>query len=154
MTTTALAVFPTKVDRWLAVVLSIGLVVQLVSFVSALTTPNSITTGTLALSCVGLFAPIVLLLALAVPTRYELHSDQLVIRSGLIRYRIPYAAVRGVEPTRNPLSAPAWSLDRLKIKRPSGFALISPKDKDGFMRALLERAPHLKRDGDRLVLVA
>lgn len=154
MTTTALAVFPTKVDRWIAVVLGSGMVVQLVSFWSALTMQRPSDPYALVLPSFGLFVPLLLVLMLAVPTRYELHPDQLVIRSGLIRYRIPYPAVRGVEPTRNPRSAPAWSLDRLQVKRLSGYALISPKDKDGFLRALLERTPHLKREGDRLVLIA
>jgi hypothetical protein len=95
--------------------------------------------------------PVLIVTLLAWPTRYELHEHELVIRSGVIRYRIPYSDIRAVTPSRNPLSAPAWSLDRLRIDRKRGFALISPQDKDGFLRALAERARQLTLQGDRLV---
>jgi hypothetical protein len=88
---------------------------------------------------------------LAWPTRYELHEQELVIRSGVIRYRIPYSEIRAVTPSRNPLSAPAWSLDRLRIDRKRGYALISPRDKEGFLRVLAARTDQLTLRGDRLL---
>ena len=74
-----------------------------------------------------------------------------MIRSGVVRYRIPYVDLREVHPTNNPLSAPAWSLDRLKLVRNRGYALISPDDKPRFLHELARRAPHLTLQGDRLV---
>jgi hypothetical protein len=45
-----------------------------------------------------------------------------------------------VVPTRNPLSSPALSLDRLRIEYGQGRAImISPADKGPFLRALEER---------------
>ena len=141
--------FPTKVDRWLAVVLGIGLAVQLGAAASMILTPG-IPYGPLV-GVFMLFFPVGLVAILSLPTRYELHPEQLVIRSGVIRYRIPYSDLREVHPTNNPLSAPAWSLDRLKLVRSRGYALVSPDDKPRFLHELSLRAPQLTLQGDRLV---
>ena len=86
------------------------------------------------------------------PLHYEVGDEALVIRFGVFRSRIPYEQIRKVVPTRNPLSSPALSLDRLHID--AGSALgpnISPADKAGFLEALVKHTPHLRLDGDRLV---
>jgi membrane protein YdbS with pleckstrin-like domain len=89
---------------------------------------------------------------IVLPIRYTVASDHLVIRFGLIRSRVPYDKIQGVKPTRNPLSSPALSLNRLHLETGSSLGPnISPKDREGFLRALAARAPHLKREGDRLV---
>ena len=65
------------------------------------------------------------------------------------------SALQGISPTRNPISNPALSLDRLRLER--GMTLdtcISPADKAGFLRAVAARAPQLRLEGDRLVLKA
>jgi membrane protein YdbS with pleckstrin-like domain len=141
-------VFPTKVDRWLIVVLAISFAVQVGAAIALLAAPG--VPYAIAIALAVLVVPTALVAALSYPTRYELHPDTLVIRSGVVRYRIPYADLRGVEPTRNPLSAPAWSLDRLKLVRAKGYMLISPDDKPAFLHALSQRAPQLTLEGDRL----
>ena len=82
-------------------------------------------------------------------TRYEVTPSEVIIRSGPFRSTLPLASIVEVFPTRNPLSAPAPSLDRLQINyRGRGgemsFALISPKDKEGFVRDLASAAPRLR----------
>lgn len=70
-------------------------------------------------------------------TYYVVEHDVLRIVSGPFRWRIPLADITNVEATRNPLSSPALSMDRLKVsygKRK--FVLVSPEDKEGFIRAL------------------
>src|SRR5690606_34291240 len=63
------------------------------------------------------------------------------------------AAIEEVYPTRNPLSAPAWSLDRLAVRyrtgQRRGLALISPARQDAFLSLLGERAG-LRREGAEL----
>ncbi|MBI2956490.1 MAG: PH domain-containing protein [Acidobacteria bacterium] len=91
------------------------------------------------------FLPAVLLL-FTWPITYELAASELLIRSGLVlRWRIPLEAIEEVRETRNPLSSPAWSLDRLEVRyrRPasSGVILISPRDKAAFLRELAARVP-------------
>jgi hypothetical protein len=73
-------------------------------------------------------------------THYTFEGDELVIRASFFRWRIPVAAIESVEPTRNPLSSPACSLDRLRLRWPGRSLMISPADRDGFLRALGQRA--------------
>jgi membrane protein YdbS with pleckstrin-like domain len=84
-------------------------------------------------------------------TRYTLTESTLIVQSGPFRWVIDMKAITEVFPTRNPLSSPACSLDRLQIRygnsRPG--IMISPQDKAGFLRALAARSPGLKLDGDR-----
>jgi len=140
--------FPTKVDRWLAVVLLGGLAILLSASWTAAGTAQRI--WELAL---GVIMPLLLISMVALlswPTRYELHDQEIVIRSGVVRYRIAYASITRVIPSRSVLSAPAWSLDRLRIDHARGYALISPRDKPGFLKALAARAEHLAPQGNRL----
>jgi hypothetical protein len=77
-------------------------------------------------------------------THYTLDADSLRIRASFFRWRVPLAAIESIEPTRNPLSSPACSLDRLLIRYGRGKRImISPADKAGFLRALTRRAPQL-----------
>lgn len=90
------------------------------------------------------------LLVLAYRTRYCLDDDNLTIRLGPFSKAIPLAQISAAYPTHNPLSAPAWSLDRLRIRGSfSRFgALISPRGRDRFLVELATLAPHLEyRDG-------
>lgn len=92
--------------------------------------------------------------ALAHPVYYEIDPPALRIRSGLLHYSIPLAGIDSVRPTRNPLSAPALSLDRLRIDYRKGkkaaFALISPEDRAAFLRALASCTEGLEAHGDTL----
>jgi hypothetical protein len=89
-------------------------------------------------------------------TRYILHDRELMIRAGPFRWRVPLEGIEKVYPTRNPLSSPACSLDRLRIRyRGSGFGvMISPEDKGAFLRDLVSREPGLELDGERVSRVA
>jgi hypothetical protein len=86
-------------------------------------------------------------------TRYVLTDRALIVRSGPFRWVIDLEAIHEISPTRNPLSSPACSLDRLHIRyrpNPSGL-MISPLDKEGFLRDLMELTPGLKMEGDRVL---
>jgi hypothetical protein len=88
------------------------------------------------------------------PLNYEITHAELITRCGLIRWRVPLASIEEVRPSRNPASAPTWSLDRLRVeylKRGSTRALlISPEDKLAFMRDLADATPGLELKGDRV----
>ena len=147
-------VYPSKVDTWIAVLLiAVGLMalVSLAVGAYALASGGADPGGAWGWMGSGLF--LVALYALLVwPVNYTLTEDKLVIRFGVVRFRIPYATISEVKPTRSILSSPALSLDRLFIDHTgkTGFAMISPADKESFLTELAERAPHLKREGDRL----
>jgi len=84
---------------------------------------------------------------------YILTDEHLIIRCMSREHPIPLPEIYEVFPTHNPLSAPACSLNRLRIKfKGSRFgALISPKDKIVFMNDLLSRCPHLIKVNNRLI---
>ncbi len=86
------------------------------------------------------------------PMQYGLNDAHLLLRFGICRQRIPLVDISEVHPTRNPLSSPALSLDRLHVQFGKGFfkaVMISPADRNAFLEDLATRAG-LKRDGDRL----
>lgn len=73
-------------------------------------------------------------------TRYTLTATDLHVASGPFRWSVPLRDVRAVTPTRNPLSSPALSLDRLRIDYGRRrWLMISPIDKEGLVRELEAR---------------
>ncbi len=79
-------------------------------------------------------------------TRYTLEGDELQIECGwLYRRRLPVKRILRIEETRNPLSSPALSLDRLALVLQSReYLLISPADKAGFIAAIRHLQPSLE----------
>lgn len=93
-----------------------------------------------------------LFLALMTTTYYEITPAALVVHSVGLHREIPLGAIQQVFPTRNPLTGPALSLDRLQVDYSTGgqarFTLISPEDKLSFMQDLVANAEDLEvRDG-------
>ncbi len=126
--------FPSKVDRWLLLVLILAVVIQIIALAGALTESEDLHgpllgSGVLLLT-VGLFT------WLLRSTYYEVSGDTLKVVSGPFRRRIPIDAIDSIEPTRSPLSSPALSLDRLRIRYGNRRVLVSPADKRGFLKAL------------------
>ncbi|MCC7123936.1 MAG: PH domain-containing protein [Acidobacteria bacterium] len=80
-------------------------------------------------------------------TDYTLSSNELLVRSGPTRRRVPTALVRRVRPTRSLLSAPALSFDRIEISGDFGAVMISPRDRAGFLVALRAAAPQARFEG-------
>jgi hypothetical protein len=94
-----------------------------------------------------------LYVGLVFPMRYGLSDTHLLVRFGVCRQRIPLVDISEVHPTRNPLSSPALSLDRLHVQYGQGIfkaMMISPADRNPFLDDLAQRAG-LKREGDRLL---
>jgi len=84
--------------------------------------------------------PVVVVLGAGLPlwtlfgTRYELTPGRLRIRCGPFRWTVPLNEIRAVTPTRNPLSSPALSLDRIRIDYGRGSSvMISPRDQARFL---------------------
>lgn len=95
------------------------------------------------------------MLWLMVTTSYEITPASLIVRSGWLQREIALDTIQQVFPTNNPLSAPAWSLDRLQVDYSKDgrrrVVLISPEDKLRFMQDLAGQAGDVEvRDG-RLV---
>ena len=141
MSTPSAADVPTTyrsaVDRWLLVVLGAAMLVAGVSCGLAIfvgDAPALVIAGAAGALGIGLPAWVL------TTTSYTLTSERLDVRSGPFRWRIPIAGIVDVAPTRNPLSAPALSLNRLRITtfgRPD--LMISPADRHGFLDDLEAR---------------
>ncbi|QXA08459.1 PH domain-containing protein [Acinetobacter pittii] len=76
-------------------------------------------------------------------TYYVVENNTLVIKSLVFRWKININDITQIEPTHNPLSSPALSLDRLKIYYMKNgevtSVMISPKDKETFLQAINKR---------------
>lgn len=145
--------YPSKRDAWL--VLFLWTAVGMMGAAGAQTVFSDapfgfrIGMGTLLLASAGF------ILWLLYSTHYTLTSRALVVRSGPFRWTVRLESIQEIFPTRNPLSSPACSLDRLRIRyRESRFGImISPQDKAAFMRDVADRVPGLEVDGERVVRV-
>lgn len=123
-------VYYSRVDWWVGVLLAgslffcFGLGVYLLCY-----------DRTVALIVFGITAcSVAFVLLLAVPCKYTLLDDHLLVQAGLIKFRIPYFEIRKMEKSSNPLSSPALSLRRIKITKTKGFLLVSPRDRDQFIK--------------------
>jgi hypothetical protein len=131
--------FVSKRDGWLVAVLWGASLIDFAVAVWLLTGPH----GEPAFVAPLLIAVGVFQLHALYATHYTFEGGELVIRSSFFRWRVPVASIESVEPTRNPLSSPACSLDRLLIRWSGRSLMISPADRAGFLRALAQRAgPH------------
>ena len=82
-------------------------------------------------------AQIFLLEGLMRSTYYLIEGDTLIVRSGIVRWRIPIRSIRSITPTRSAQSSPALSLDRLRIEYDdSKSVMVSPEEKVRFIEAL------------------
>ena len=86
----------------------------------------------------------VFIFLLCVNTKYYIRDEHVVIKGILKDTLIPISSITSVRPTRNPLSAPALSMDRLEINHGKyDFALISPLEKERFVEELLKINPQI-----------
>lgn len=139
-----------KVDTWLALVLVLGFLGTAAGMVVGVTEGRI--PAVVAAIILLVDAPLMLWLPFSI--RYGIGAGELRLSCGPFRWRIPVDAIREVRPTRNPLSAPAASLDRLRIdytvRGKDRMALVSPRNKEAFLEDLALASPGLRLDGDRL----
>jgi hypothetical protein len=144
-------IYKSKKDRWLV---TTAVIVLAVCTLGGLQMVIQESGGRLVMGILGLLFVAATLL-LFHPIRYELTDQELRIRGGLFRWRIPYDQIDAAAPVRSFLTAPALSIHRLRIDyryrdRPA-FILISPEDREGFLEALAPKATRLIRSDDRLI---
>lgn len=99
---------------------------------------------------VGLLAMGLLVILLAFPSYYKLSAENLLIRAGPFRWRIPLSSIQRIETTHTRPCASAWAFDSFKIHYVQGakdlFILVAPKDRSAFLQKLSAACP-----GARLV---
>lgn len=126
-------IYPTKIDWWLRPLL----------FVPLLSCGLTIALGhdrtAILVSWAALAAYAALMLCLGWPIRYTVSPEELEVRFGIVHRHIPWARLVSMELSQNPLSSPAFSLDRIDVRYTTEagrerFILISPIDREAFMR--------------------
>lgn len=140
-----------RVDWWLAALMTLPAIGGIAVLGAGLATGHRDMLYTGA----GTIAAYALLLALMViPITYTIDADSVRIRSGaLLKITIPWDRLISAELSSNPLSGPGLSLKRINLeyRRPSGretFVLISPADREAFLRELAATSPrHQLVDG-------
>ena len=146
-----LAVFRSKKSAGLITVVAAVLLICFAGGIFLLATGDG---GDIALGIAALAASLAYLW-LTIPVSYQITAGELLVRGGPFRWKIPLDSILHVRRSKNPMSAPAWSLARLHIsyrkKNRKSFVLISPKDRKAFVEKLEAAAPGLKKDGDGLV---
>ena len=147
-----IAYFPSKREWWIVLLIWVGVIVGMVGGIF----PVFLEDGTfgskipVAGVCLGIDG---LMLWVLYGTGYTITSDQLVIRCGPFTFPVPLNEINAVTPTRNPLSSPACSFDRLKIAYLDSMRtiMISPKDKSGFLSTIVQHCPTLMVRNDRVM---
>lgn len=85
------------------------------------------------------------ILYLMVSIKYEINESQLIIHQAMGKMVIDINTVKSIEPTHTILSAPASSLDRLRISyNKYDDVVISPRRKEEFIQHLLSINPQIE----------
>ena len=126
--------FASKIDRWILILLIVFVFFDVGMIIAIALDPQSPGEATFAiLACIAAMA---LVVSLLLRTYYVVEKGMLRIVSGPFRWKVPIDKISSVTPTRNPLSSPALSLDRLLIRYGKRRIMVSPADKQGFLRAI------------------
>lgn len=137
--------FESKRDGWILAVAILVPVLALAVISTQWYLSRRDVRGPLAGAVIVVLAIIVFVGWLFRTTYYVIEGDVLVIRSAFLTWRIPIRDITAVTPTRNPLSSPALSLDRLRIDYGTRFILVSPAERQRFVDALHAVNPAIMR---------
>ena len=151
---TEMSTYPSKRDWWLMAILWSAAIFFIYTAFTVHKEPVAPWMKVFATCFSGILALLTIaLVVLAYFTSYSLDPVNLTIKIGPFSKKIPIAEITEAFPTWNPLSAPAWSLDRLRIRFSfSRFGvLISPVKKFEFLEELNRLAPQLERKENRLI---
>lgn len=127
--------FPSKTDAWLVVIMVISLIAVIAGFVGVIIEKQA--PEVTVMMGGAMLLGVLLIVSLLFRTYYSVEGEVLRIVSGPFRWRVTISEIESLEPTRSPLSSPALSLDRLRIRYSGGKSiLVSPADKQRFAKAL------------------
>jgi len=127
--------FQSKVDSWLIIVFVAAMVLQIAVLVSVIRRDSD--PWEVLVLVVATLSVLLLVGSMLRYTYYSVEGGQLRIVCGPFRWRVSIDDIHSVEPTHNPLSSPALSLDRLRITYGKNRKImVSPADKAGFLEAI------------------
>lgn len=127
--------FKSKIDRWLLILLVVVMIFEVVVMsVAALQSGDPRAAFGLVVTALLIVALIGWLL---IGTHYTVDGNTLRVVSGPFRWKVAIDQIHSVEATRSPLSSPALSLDRLRIRYGKNRQImVSPADRRGFLKAI------------------
>lgn len=126
--------YPSRVDTWIAVILLASALATLVASAILVSTPMA---GRWFVAVPLVVIAAGLPLSLLANTKYQFVSSHLQIGAGPFHWSVPVKEITAVSKTRNPLSSPALSFDRVLIQYGAGKSImISPKDERAFLLEL------------------
>jgi uncharacterized membrane protein YdbT with pleckstrin-like domain len=149
--------YKSKKDAWLFVLIAIAFLISFLSLILTIITPGALQQGGWV-SIVVVVVAWAFVASLIWPLYYEITPSELVVRGGLLHWNIPLSSIQQVHPSHNMFASPSLSLDRLRIEYNQNgktrSMLISPKDKPGFLRDLVQYAEDLELRDDSIVRLA
>jgi len=130
--------FKTKIGWWfhltMIVIVAIGCVMPLALGIQY-DTMSTIIVGVI-MSAITL----VFIFPMYLNTYYVLENETLHIRCGfIVNMRIPYKDITMIYETKDPSASIGLSLDRISVNYSKGEVLISPQNKQEFIRLLNQR---------------
>ena len=128
--------FKSKIDIWFVLLLGIVLGGALLVTINGESWSSSIM----------MFLVIVFVSYIFMTTFYIIESQNLIIKSGfIVNMKIDIQNIKKISKSKNITSSPALSFDRLEILyNKFDTVLISPKDKSGFIEAILKINPQIE----------
>jgi len=128
-------VFRSKIDWWVRLVLIAAVLTEIVVIgMIAMEGRDPVETTTVILVCI---LAIMLFAWVMFGTAYKVDRGILRITSGPFRWKVPLDQIHSVEATKSPLSSPALSMDRIRIRYGKNRrVMVSPADKAGFLKAI------------------
>lgn len=140
--------FPSKKDVWFGLIIWGFVLFMIAAYVFGgepigmqFITYNSIAGYVLSVLIIGL------LLWLWFGTGYKIEGGFIKIKFGPFQSKVKIAEITKLRATKNPLSAPALSIDRIEILYGKyGTALVSPKNRVQFIKTLLAENPGIEVD--------
>lgn len=135
--------FPSKIDRWLVVLIGVATLGGPVSvYVGSRDKP--LPQSTVLILAAGLIIPVALVGWLFSTTEYVISGPDLRVRSGPVRIVVPIGSITRIARSDSLASGATLSLSRLAIEYGAQQeVIISPADRRGFIRAIVERAPNV-----------
>lgn len=127
--------FSSEVDTWIALVLFFSVGFSLYMAIMVLLESISLV-GILVVAALVLIGA-ALPLWLFISTKYIVNENELTVQSGPFKWKINIQEIKEVKKTRNPLSSPALSLNRLLITYENNKQImVSPKERALFIESI------------------
>lgn len=135
--------FPSKIDWWILatpIVVVVGVLVAIVLN----TKPGQVHVSIFVPLAISVVVPVGIFASIFSSTSYVISGNELRIKCGPMKMLVSIDSISWIANSHSLVSSPALSLSRLAIQY-GRFkeVLISPADRQGFIRAIVAKAPNV-----------